>query len=406
VIALAFWGVVELACLGALAYLERQKGLSYAPEAFTHLRFKQVAAIRAFLAGAERYADHDPDLGWSLRPGAVSERGAVTYRSNSQGLRAERDYALEPPPGVVRVAAFGDSFTHGSDVDFAATWTHRLERLHPRLEVLNFGVIGYGTGQALLRYRRDGVPFRPHVALLCIMSDNPLRSVNTFRPFFFTHTGLPFAKPRFVPAGDSVRLVPNPLPRREDYQRLLDAPEETLRRIGEHDWFYRRRHARAPLDFLPSSRLLHVTLRARRAPARQGDGSFDPAGEPFRTVVGIAREFARTAREEGTVPVVVLLPDRGDVRRAREGEPTSYATIAAALSARDLRVVDAAEGFTRRAPDAPVRRLVPGHYSPRGNAIVAAHLAEWMRRADLDTPEGVARALAAERAEVGTEAGP
>ncbi|HEX2164550.1 MAG TPA: SGNH/GDSL hydrolase family protein [Thermoanaerobaculia bacterium] len=401
VLLLLLWGLVELACWGGLAWLEREKGLVYAPEALSQLRYKQVVAIQAIVADAPAYAVHDPELGWTLRPGAFAPRPGGGYRANAQGLRAEREYAPAPPPGVVRVAAFGDSFTHGSDVAFPDTWTQRLERLAAGTEVLNFGVIGYGPGQAFLRYRRDGRPFRPHVVLLGVMSDNPLRAVNTFRPFYFPRSGLPFAKPRFVPEGDGVRLVPNPLPRPEDYQGLLDHPEATLARIGEHDFFYRMRHARAPLDVLASTRLLHVTLGARRIPATREDGTFDPAGEPFRTTVGIATEMARLARAEGSLPVIVFLPNRRDVRHARWGQPPSYAPIAEELARRGVRVVDAAEGFTARAPEAPLRKLVPSHYSPRANAVVAEHLAEWLEREGLTTVEGVERAMAAERADGG-----
>ena len=396
VLLLVLWGAVELACWAGLRYLAEEKGLEYAPEAWAGLRYKHGRNIQAMLDGADTYVAHDPELGWTLSEDAVSERrGGLVYRTNAQGLRADRDYSAEPPAETVRIAACGDSFTHGSDVAFRDTWAERLEQVDPRFEVLNFGVIGYGTDQAWLRCRRMVPDFHPHVVLLGIMSDNPLRNVNTFRPFLFPRSGLPFAKPRFELAGEELRLVPNPLPRLDDYRALLgDDADEVLRRVGRHDFFYRRDNARAPLDALPSMRLLHVTSRARRVPAMGADGAYDPAGEPVRVTAAIAESFARETLAAGRLPVVVTFPERYDLRAARGGNPSRYSTVAAEIARRGVPVVDALDGFATD-PEVPIRRLVRGHYSARGNYVVAEHLAGWLAERGLTSPEAVERQVEA-----------
>ena len=78
-----------------------------------------------------------------------------------------------------------------------------------------------GPGQALLRYRRDGVKFHPHVVLIGFMSENINRVVNTFRPFYFPRSGVPFSKPRFALRGGDLVLIPNPLQSEEAYRELL-----------------------------------------------------------------------------------------------------------------------------------------------------------------------------------------
>jgi len=397
ILVLVLWAVVELVCSAGLRYLAEEKGLEYAPEAWAGLRFKHGRNIRALLAGAGTYVVHDPELGWTLQADAESERGgSLVYRTSSQALRADRDYPPEPRPGTVRIAACGDSFTHGSDVAFADTWAEQLEAIDQRLEVLNFGVIGYGTDQAWLRCRRMAGGFHPHVVVLGIMSDNPLRNVNTFRPFLFPRSGLPFAKPRFELAGGRLRLLTNPLPRLDDYRELLgEEADAVLRRIGRHDFFYRRDNARAPLDVLPSMRLVHVTSRARRVPAVGADGAYDPAGEPARVTAAIAEAFADEALETGRLPVALMLPEGYDLRAARRGDPARYSSVAAEIAGRGVPVVDALDGFAERAPEVPVRRLVRRHYRVEGNRVVAAHLAEWLARRGLTDPEAV-RAAARE----------
>ncbi len=68
----------------------------------------------------------DPILGWTPRPGATSADGRVHI--NAAGVRGRREYTIRKPPGVLRVAAFGDSYTFGDEVKDEDTWCHQLER--------------------------------------------------------------------------------------------------------------------------------------------------------------------------------------------------------------------------------------------------------------------------------------
>src|SRR6185295_7069335 len=98
----------------------------------------------------------------TIRPNSVKP----LYRSNSRSLRATREYELQPPPDRVRIAAFGDSFTHGDSVATGGTFEEQLETLDPRFEVMNFGIPGSDPGQGLLRYRREGTQYRPSIVLI------------------------------------------------------------------------------------------------------------------------------------------------------------------------------------------------------------------------------------------------
>jgi hypothetical protein len=393
VLLLLFWGAVELVCAGGLWYLARYKNLEYAPAAVRGLSPKHRGALTAYLAGQAPYLTHDPDLGWTIRPhGALGQ-----YHANGQGLRSLRDYAPEPPLGIVRVAAFGDSFTHASDVPDAFTWEAFLERMEPRLEVLNFGVPGYGADQAYLRYRRDGVRFRPHVVLLGFMTDDANRMVNVYRPFFFHGSGLPLAKPRYELSRGRLVLVPNPLPRLADYRRLLDDPDTELPRLGAHDWFFARRHARGRLDFLPSARLLRVAAERLHQPVFK-EGQLNPGSEAFQVTVGVYEEFRRAALADGAYPIALLFPDRRDFRAVREGRSRLYQPLAGELRRRGFAVIDLLDGFERYAPGAERKQLARVHYTRRGYRIAAQTVLDELRRRGLTTPEGVKAAVAAEAA--------
>lgn len=86
-------------------------------------------------------------------------------KSSAQGLRALRNYSLVPPEDTLRVAAFGDSFVFGDYQPEHTIWTYFLEKSMGQLEVLNFGVSGYGLGQSYLRYLKDGLRYNPDVII-------------------------------------------------------------------------------------------------------------------------------------------------------------------------------------------------------------------------------------------------
>ncbi len=69
----------------------------------------------------------------------------VEYRYSKNNLR-DRNYETLPAPGVLRIAAVGDSFTFGEGVPIDLTLFRQLERLlAPRVEVLNGGRPGFDT---------------------------------------------------------------------------------------------------------------------------------------------------------------------------------------------------------------------------------------------------------------------
>jgi hypothetical protein len=392
-LALVVWGAAEAVFALGLVALERWKGLDYAPQAMPRLTGRQRLIVGATADGVEGYTRHDPELGWEITPGG--ERANRGYRANGQGIRADRDFAARPAPGTVRVASFGDSFAHGSEVPNGATWADVLAAAEGRLEVLNFGVPGYGTDQAYLRFRRHAARWAPHVALLGVMSDNPQRNLNTFRPFFERRSGLPLGKPRFaVDAGGELTLLPNPLPRREDYRALLDRPHETLARVGAHDAYFQASHARAPLDVLPSVRFFHVVTHARYRRPQLFRGVYDPRGEAYRVTMGILTAFHREALAAGMLPVVVFLPHGKDIRAARDGGSPIYGSLLGGCAGAGLVCLDTGRAFAALPEEVDTRQLIRGHYTRRGNAVVGRWLAGRFAAEGWTTPEGVASARA------------
>lgn len=137
--------------------------------------------LRVLGFSAPIFHQPDPVLGHSLIPGAEgwqSEEGRAWVEINDQGMR-DRERARTKPPGTVRIAVLGDSFMEAIQVDLEQSFCARLEaelaaRGRPRVEVLNFGCSGHGTGQALLALRKKVWEFEPDLVLLSFLTANDL----------------------------------------------------------------------------------------------------------------------------------------------------------------------------------------------------------------------------------------
>lgn len=118
----------------------------------------------------------DRDVGYALRPNAagwsIDER-EVFIRVNSQGLR-DREHSLARPEGVIRIAVLGDSYAEARQVDEQfAFWSvlerdmnQSLEKLGMRVEVINFGVAGYGLPQEYELLEKQVWQYDPQIVVL------------------------------------------------------------------------------------------------------------------------------------------------------------------------------------------------------------------------------------------------
>jgi len=141
---------------------------------------KQRAWIEELRVEPKGIGAFEAELGWSVRPNAVSADGKA--RTNSIGARGTREYALAKPAGVTRLVCVGDSYTWGDEVADADTFEAQLEDACRDVECINLGVAAYGTDQALLRWKRVGERLQPDVLVVGLLLENIGRNVNRYRP--------------------------------------------------------------------------------------------------------------------------------------------------------------------------------------------------------------------------------
>jgi lysophospholipase L1-like esterase len=161
----------------------------------------------------------DPQLGWSLTPGAhdryVGPRPfPIQFRQqiriNSLGLRGPE--LQELPPGGRRIIFLGDSETAGFEVAEGQTFASVVgEIVEPQLgapvQAINAGIRGYGTDQALLLYRERLRRLRPDLVVYDQVSNDIDDNMTLHRP------RRPFGKPAFAMRPDgTLRPVGVPVP--------------------------------------------------------------------------------------------------------------------------------------------------------------------------------------------------
>lgn len=288
---------------------------------------------------------YDPLLGWTNRPGYASdERVPFRVTIDERGLRPARKLAVPKPPGVRRVALFGDSCAFGEEVDDGVTVTAHLERRLDRTEALNYGVHGYSFGQMVLRLEREGFDLDPdHVIVLLLLPSDLARDPLPE----FSH--------------------PKPVFRLDETGRLVveNVPVPEASRLP---WVVRRSYA-----------LAWLFARAREPVGRKESEDLATLGRRL-----LARAAAACA-ERGvplTVATIVVSGTLDKIRYEPEGERRLHRRLVAALrdeaAAAPGRVdvidlfADLAEAYARHGRILCAPR---GHWSGPGNCLIAERLA-------------------------------
>jgi hypothetical protein len=148
---------------------------------------------------------YDRYRGWALRPGAAgwnTREGDAYVRINREGFRGP-ETSLAKPPNTIRIAVLGDSFAEAQQVPEDKTFSAVIGRALAqcpalagrKVQVLNFGVNGYGTTQELMTLRHQAWQFSPDIVVLAVFTGNDIvnNSVDLeterCRPFFVYRDG-------------------------------------------------------------------------------------------------------------------------------------------------------------------------------------------------------------------------
>lgn len=363
------YGFTELITYGGLFLLEKYRQIKYEPVDVISTRHADI--INNFIEQKTNYVTFSPNLGWAIKRNGSSK----LYRANSSGIRSDKEYALTPRRGVLRISAFGDSFTHCDGVSNNETWQSIMESYDSNMEVINFGVSAYGTDQAYLRYLEEGGQYKSHIVLIGFMTENIYRNVNTYRPFYFPETGLPLSKPRFVIKDGKLSLIRNRMQSLHDYKMLLLYPQDVLSEIGINDYYFQNRYKSNKFDWSPTVRVVKILAQEVKKKLRNQDiivnDRYNENSEAFRVTKKIFDVFYNASINNQSMPIILIFPNRNAVIRYHRQKRKRYSTLLSYFKSTGYKYIDLMDAFE----NTDVKDLfVAVHYSPFANKLVAKYI--------------------------------
>jgi len=317
---------------------------------------------------------YDPTLGWTSRPRARSGDGFYHY--NSDGIRTSsvgQEIPRIPPRGTLRIAIFGDSFSHGDGVSYENTFGHyvedNLKAAGVNAEVLNFGVQGYGMDQAFLRWKTIGYKFSPHIVLFGLSRENMNRNLNLIRLLLYVDDKLPFSKPRYILEDDGLKLIN--LPALEPANIISAISDMESWDLSKFEYWF------DPEDYIESwwakSKLIclvtNVIYRFKRKRM-----FYSSSGEPVSLTVKIIEAFRKDVESKGAKFYIVNLPLNPDLKRLLRRKEPLHSEVLKRLSTA-ANIINPEDRFIHEARNSSLEGLFSEHYSMTGNKIVGQEIA-------------------------------
>jgi lysophospholipase L1-like esterase len=295
------------------------KGLLYFPE--------KIESYTSYLQ------NRDPVLGW---PSKIELNHGEFDQSGSRIVPSYPDTSL---PSCA--ALYGDSFTWGQEVDPEHAYGNVLAGLMG-CRVANYGVPGYGTDQAYLRYERvikDNAP----IVILGHYSENIIRNVNQNRGFL---TNQPIGlKPRFILEANKLKLIPLPNLTEAENLNLISSAHDIL----PYDYFapggLSGLHSlKFPYTLSTIGAFQHYRLQAKIMGKVTYAKFYEPThpSQALQVTEAIIKSFVNEAHSRNQNPLVLLIPDIKEIRWLRDHGTLPYAELATRLRMSGVEVIDVA----------------------------------------------------------------
>ncbi len=324
--------------------------------------------------------ENHPTLQFRLTPHFEGVSKTIEFKThirvNAHGLRADREYGRKGPK-TFRVLALGDSFTMGVGVEHEDTYGQVLERQladgdpSQAYEVINAGVPGYNTQQALTYLRQSGFALEPDLIVLGFYIGNDIHD-NFNVPAISVQDG-------FLQEGTPQQgFLPRPLRRyvaRTSHLYQLLWPYQR-RLFNRSEWANQQQPLAQQLSIYAAS----------------------PAGQDTEALWGATRRqveaLADLARREGVPLLVVVIPEplQVDAQRWQAAmRPVASNGVVYRADWPNRRIVNLCRELNLSVLDLlpelapalsgePLYIELDGHWTRRGNAVAAMAIHAYLRR--------------------------
>ena len=364
-----FIGMILFTCLviEALSFATgmwlAKKGVFYKPE--------RSRDYQKFVQAYQKYLSlRDENLGWP---------SPSTFGHGDYDKIGSRIIPSFPDETNSCVSLYGDSFTFGAEVSHEEAWGNVLSQ-NLGCRVSNFGVGGYGTDQAYLRFQLNTADSSPTV-ILGYMVENIARNVNQYRFLFYPLGGeyMYGLKPRFILGEQGkLRLIKLPKFSEREFLEMTEDPGKYL----PYEYFvpggkFVSRGPKFPYTLSLLSLANHSRLRAKLSGKPRYAEFYDPrhSSGAFQVTVGILEAFQEEAKKRGKKPLVLIIPYSAELRYYRKKGVWLYQGLVEELRRRGVEFLDAGppimEYLGPRDECELFFNACRGHLNKEGNQVLA-----------------------------------
>jgi hypothetical protein len=321
-------------------------------------------------------ARFNPLLGWP------SEKN---YGSGDYDRSGSRVVPAFPDPDRFRacVSLYGDSFTWGEEVDNEHAWGNVLSKLLA-CRVANYGVGGYGTDQAYLRFHYN-VRDHAKITLLVHLSENITRNVGQFRNLAVPVPQF-LLKPRFILDGQGqLELVPMPVLSEKDYVEVNRNPEKYFK----HDFFVpgglsgnQKMSLSYSFAILRAFKRFHIRNKFTGEPNYANYYRADHPAHGLQVTAAIIQRFYREALSRGQEPIVAILPTGYDLVYYHKSRRWVYQPLMDDLRQSGINALNIGQEMMSRLGDRNPCALYTrceGHLNEAGNEMVAEIIFRYLK---------------------------
>ena len=358
-ILLIIFTTIELASYGIyrIVILPRAPFLAYQPPDFVDQEAYEV------------YQDIQDDLlGWP----AKSERAISRFTP------------AFPQLGSECISLYGDSFVYAYDVDDQHAWGNILsETLQCRVE--NYGVAGYGTDQAYLRFVNNSTDQSP-ITILGFYPENAQRNVNQYR-FLLSGGDLFSFKPRFIFTDEELQLVPTPIVPYDELPMFFKSPAKFL---SNESFLPDSEYGPVNFSFPFSFKLARLAGREQMINWLLNKPSWEKFLQPghpthsLEITSKIIEEFIDECTNRDKRCLVIIFPSPSSFAWYKENQTLSTKPLVDLLETKGIEVLSLTPLLDEMLEDDPYCEILTksgqciGHFNEQGNQMIAEIVAQYL----------------------------
>ncbi len=253
---------------------------------------------------------YDRQLGWRLTPGWQGTHHHydfdTSYQINNLGFREEPEHLSHRKDDLKHYAIVGDSFTFGTGVNNADTFTQHLNTLgNDTLLFTNYGIPGYSTDQEYLLFKRDIRPLLPDHLIVIVYLANDLFDNELAYPLQ-ADNGKPFF---MLDADGQLERKNSPVPMQS---KAAAARQKNLQNIVVGNLNFESSFLKKTLGQMELFRRLGLFQNQPKIPMEYFETRFDDTLQLFYALVSAIESSTKEMKADLSI---VLLPGRSAIVR-------------------------------------------------------------------------------------------